>query len=146
MNHKLSRTAFYLGLSGLIPQIFANYLVLGEFDPKPGLLIGFSYAALILSFLGGLWWGLAAARADASNWVYCAGVCPSLIAFASFVAWLSGANYQLPYFVVGLALLVTPAIDKILQGKNYVPEGWLRMRLILSIGLGLLTLNLAIRA
>jgi hypothetical protein len=44
------------------------------------LALAFAYAALILSFLGALWWGLAAAQpARAPEWVWPAGVAPSLL-------------------------------------------------------------------
>jgi len=48
--------------------------------------------------------------------------------------------------IIGATLLITPIIDSILQRRGQVPLGWLTMRLILSTGLGLTTLALALKA
>lgn len=146
MESKLPRLAFALGLSGLIPQLLANGLVLFGSNPKLGLLAGLLYAALILSFLGGLWWGVSATRPDAPHWLFAAAVFPSLIAFGAGFAWIADAPMALPYATVGFALLATPLVDRDIQQRGYVPKDWLKMRIILSVGLGLLTLSLAIRA
>jgi Protein of unknown function (DUF3429) len=145
MDHKLPRIAFALGLSGLIPQILTSWFVIYGDDPNFVRLAGFFYAALILSFLGGLWWGVAATRPGAPVWIYVVAVCPSLIAFASVLGWAGGLSTALSCSVVAIALLVTPAMDRILDKRGFVPRNWMLMRLILSVGLGLLTLNLAVR-
>jgi len=86
MRKKLPTTALLLGLSGLIPQMAACYLAFSTREPGLALLAGLFYAALILSFLGGLWWGVAAAGNDRAPWLYLVGVCPSLV--ASQRCWL----------------------------------------------------------
>ena len=58
MDHKLSRVAFLLGLSGLIPQMLAAAITLHPPHAAFGQFAAFLYAALIFSFLGGLWWAI----------------------------------------------------------------------------------------
>lgn len=145
MRKTLPPTAFVLGLSGLIPQVIACYLVFSGVEPKLGYLGGLLYAALILSFLGGLWWGVAGARDDAPAWLYIVGVCPSLVALGAVLPVLLGESH-VPYAVVGGTLLMTPGVDFVLQKRGYVPRGWLAMRFILSVSLGLLTLGLGLSA
>ena len=60
MDHKLPRFAFLLGISGLLPQMLAVAITLHPPHIAFGQFAAFLYAALILSFLGGLWWGIAA--------------------------------------------------------------------------------------
>lgn len=52
----------WLGLAGLLPQfICVAVLYWGpDYSREPAQIISVAYAALILSFLGGTWWGIAA--------------------------------------------------------------------------------------
>ncbi len=143
--HKLPSLAFLLGLSGLLPQALAVLIALCPPYAPAAQLAAFFYAALILSFLGGLWWGVAATRPDAPLWIYVVAVVPSLIAFAAGLLGIvrTGSLVQ-PLMIVGVALLSTPLIDWQLDRRGLVPERWLTMRLILSVGLGGLTLAVAL--
>ena len=147
MNSKLPRTAFLLGLSGLLPQALAIADTL-----KPGLVAigptsGALYAALIFSFVGGLWWGIAAARPEAPHWLYAVAVMPSLIAFGPLLLWSMNSDPPVVALVIiGSGLLLSPLVDWQLKRLRLVPQGWLTMRIILSVGLGAMTLALAMRA
>jgi Protein of unknown function (DUF3429) len=144
MEHKLPRLAFFLGLSGILPQLMAGAVLLHPPHAAFGQFAAFLYAALIFSFLGGLWWGVAATNPTASRWLYCIAVMPSLIAFAAGLIWI--ARTGLPgqsLMIVGLGLLVAPFVDWQLDRRGLVPKGWLAMRIILSTGLGVLTLLIA---
>lgn len=143
MDSKLPRAAFLLGLSGLLPQVALLVLTFSPTESLIGLTGGVLYAALILSFLGGLWWGIAAANPAAPLWLYAVAVVPSLFAFASSVPWLIAQSLELSLVMLGCGLLATPLVDWRLRAMGLVPEGWLAMRVILSIGLGGLTLLLA---
>ena len=82
------------------------------------LSAGYFYAALIFSFLGGLWWGMAVANPRAPKWLYAAAVVPSLLAFSSGIPWMIGARWPAPSLVVlaiGLvaALLVDLRLNKL---------------------------------
>jgi len=139
-----------LGYAGLLPQAAALVVVLRG-DPAwhfAALVLGFAYAALILSFLGGLWWGLAAqARAPVPSWVWVAAVAPSLVALVSTIPWLlADARPGASLGLLAVALLASLIVDYTMAAAALAPVWWLRLRLPLSIGLGLLTLVLALVA
>lgn len=142
----------YLGHAGLLPQIacLVAVLVADETWRFNALMVAHIYAALIFSFLGGLWWGLAASGEvqgkPTPNWVYWAAIAPSLIALATLVPLLLlGLSYSGPMLLLlGLCLILSPLVDKKLTG--YAPPWWLKLRWPLSVRLGGLSLILGIIA
>lgn len=140
----------WLGLAGLLPQ-FACVAVLyaGPAEwREAALAIAFAYAALILSFLGGMWWGIAAAapaaqRRKALGWLWIAAVLPSLVALACFLPWALDWAWPEPSLVMlGGALLVTLGVDAKLGAL--APRWWMTLRVPLSTGLGLATIAAAL--
>lgn len=134
-------TSLGFGYAGLLPQAFAVIMVVaGPLDYRfSALALAITYAALIASFLGGLWWGLAASRPEvAPAWIWVAGVTPSLVALAASLPWAVGAAGPT------IPLLAAPVVDQRLDSLNLVPAGWLTLRRRLSIGLGVLTMAAAI--
>ena len=145
MDHKLPRVAFLLGLSGLLPQILAAAICLHPPHVAFGQFAAFLYAALIFSFLGGLWWGIAATNQAAPRWLYAVAVMPTLIAYGAGLLWIvRGGSAGTSLNVVGIGLLVSPLIDWQLDRRGLVPGRWLTMRMMLSLGLGALTVLAAI--
>ena len=135
-----------LGVAGLLPQALALAATFDESDRFTGLAAGFFYAALILSFLGGLWWGVAAAQKAAPQWIYGVAVVPSLIAFASGIPWMTGATWPQPSLVLlGLSLLGSTFVDVRLERSGLLGPDMLKLRAVLSLGLGVLTLALSFR-
>lgn len=138
-----------LGLAGLLPQLAAALLVaLGPLDWRfTALALAFAYAALILSFLGGLWWGLAAAARQVPDWIYWAAVAPSLFALATCIPWSIGTDWPGPSLIaLGLAILVSLFVDMRLDRMGIAPRWWLGLRLPLSLGLGSLSMIAGIAA
>ncbi|HTG37375.1 DUF3429 domain-containing protein [Sphingomonas sp.] len=138
-----------LGFAGLLPQIAAVAVPLVA--PSFGFAaqaLGFAYASLILSFLGGLWWGLAAAGHErAPGWLYGAAVVPSLFALACAVPWAVGWPWPGPSLIaLALAIWASLWIDFRLARKGLTPGWWLSLRVPLSAGLGLLTLIVGLMA
>lgn len=124
-----------LGLAGLIP--FWGLAVLlalhGHGAPDPVLvdLALSAYAAIILSFLGGIRWGLAA-RDGAGAGAYAVSVVPSLAAWALLATpepWRLAA--------LGLVLLALGPVDAALLRGGAGPLWLGRLRLILSSGAGI---------
>lgn len=133
-----------LGYAGLVPQVAAFVMVL-DGDPRwrfTALALGYAYAALILSFLGGLWWGLAAAaRLPVSSWIWGVAVAPSLIALVSAIPWSMGEPWPGPSLgLLGTTLLGSLIVDHRLVATQVSPAWWMRLRVPLSVGLGGLTL------
>lgn len=132
-----------LGLAGLIPQgLVVAALVTGGADIWfAALSVGYAYAALIFSFLGGLWWGLAAmGGARTPTWAWVAAVVPSLLALASAWPWATGGTWPGPSLIfLGLAIAASLLVDLRLRAAGLTPGGWLALRVPLSLGLGGLT-------
>lgn len=140
----------WLGLAGLLPQftcVAVLYAGPAEWR-EAALAIAFAYAALILSFLGGMWWGIAAAapaaqRRKALGWLWIAAVLPSLVALACFLPWALDWAWPEPSLVMlGGALLVTLGVDAKLG--TLAPRWWMTLRVPLSTGLGLATIAAAL--
>jgi hypothetical protein len=135
----IPRAALLLGFAGLLPQI-AVVLIELLHDPRwlfTAEATGFAYAALIFSFLGGMWWGLAAMREGAPEWVYGAAVLPSLVALACAWPWATGAPWPGPSLIVlGLAIAASPVVDRRLVTLGLAPAWWMGLRVPLSLGLG----------
>lgn len=144
------RLAIGLGYAGLLPQAAAFAVVLGG-SPDwrfTALALAYAYAALIVSFLGGVWWGLAAqASGPVPRWVWIAAVMPSLVSLASAVPWSTGDAWPGPSLgLLGAVLLASLLVDRKLVRAALAPPWWLHLRMPLSIGLGVLTLAISFLA
>ncbi len=140
-----------LGFAGLLPQLAC--LAAAWVGPPEwrwsALAIGWAYAALIFSFLGGLWWGLAAGSPDearrAPGWLWLASVTPSLLALATFAPWVFGATWPgQSLYVLGAGILVSFLVDARLVTIR--PTWWMTLRVPLSLGLGGATILLGVAA
>ena len=137
----------WLGLAGLLPQLAVVAVVLSGDGPLrfSALSMGYAYAALILSFLGGLWWGLAARADHPPEWIWVAAIAPSLIALGSAVPWALGEPWPGPSLaVLGVALIAALGVDRLLVREGLTPRWWMSLRVPLSLGLGLMTLLLGV--
>ena len=134
-----------LGIAGLAPiALCVAFAWFSEEWRWTALASGFAYASLIFSFLGGLWWGLASAPgARAPKWVFAASVIPSLLALGLYLPWIFGQPWPGPsLFWLGLAILLSPMVDRQLVEAGIAPDWWMALRVPLSIGLGVGTLLL----
>lgn len=125
-----------LGLSGILPQLACIAAAL-MFEPALAAQAGLYYAALILSFLGGLWWMAALLAGLRQTSVYVIAVLPSLIGWLALLIPSGGL------LVVALCLLSSPLIDRALARQIALPPGWVALRWQMASGLGLSTLLLA---
>lgn len=142
----LPNAAKWLGYAGLLPQAIAVAMLLNDSTLKwIAIAGGYGYAAFIFSFLGGVWWGLALNAANPPRWLYPVAVLPSLIALATYLPWIWGWNWPEPsLWILGTSLLLSPLVDHALAKHIALPDGWLRLRVHLSAGLGILTALLAL--
>lgn len=142
----LDPLAKWLGYAGLLPQLLAVVMLVDDASFRwIAIAGGYGYAAFIFSFLGGVWWGLALNAVQAPRWIYLAAVAPSLIALASYLPWTWGWDWPAPsLWILAIGLLLSPLVDRALGKTIALPNGWLRLRVHLSTGLGLLTAALAI--
>lgn len=132
-----------LGFAGMIPQAIAVLMALDNTEHFAGLAAGYFYAALIFSFLGGLWWGVAISQPGAPSWLYVAAVTPSLLAFASGIPWMIGTGWPGPSLIaLSIALVLSLLVDHRLKQLDLVSDAIFALRMRLSLGLGALTLVL----
>ena len=124
------QTITRLGYAGLIPFVLLAalmWLVDAELLPFVAIALG-GYAAAIVSFLGGVHWGIGFMKGDAApRFHFIWGVVPSLLAWLALMMPVYAA---LP--LLGLVLLACYAVDS----KTYPPAGlgqWLPMRLRLTV-------------
>ncbi len=144
----ISRYALNLGYAGLLPQIICIALELagGQWQ-WVAMATAWAYAAIIFSFLGGIWWGLGIAHPALDRRVYIAAVLPSLIALASYIPWTLGWTWPGPSLVLlGVCLMATPLVDRWIASQITLPIGWMKLRVTLSLGLGGMSLILAMLA
>lgn len=142
--------AIVLGAAGLLPLILALFVRLAAGadpdSPLPGMIGGLAlaYSAMILSFLGGIWWGVASARAPAAEQprLMAIAVLPSILALLLF-----GLSADAPVAcstLLGAVIAATPLVDQMLVRKALVPRWWMNLRLPLSLALGALTIGLGL--
>lgn len=145
MFQTLPRPLVILGLAGLLPQALCLAMALQD-GPSHWFAIAAAccYAAVILSFLGGMWWMAGALTGLREPWVYGMAVVPSLAGWAALLPWCVGWTWPGPSLVaLGLLLLASPLADASLASRVALPAGWLRLRCAMAGGLGLLTLAIA---
>jgi len=132
--------ALALGASGLLPAFAACVAVLmGPVEWRASAAtVCATYAAIILSFLGGAWWGLAS-RGDGGHWprppvaVFAASVLPSLAAWGALLLdRMSGL------MLLGLLFLAVLPGDAWLARGGLAPAWWLSLRVPLSLGMAAL--------
>ena len=144
-NTTLTPAARWLGYAGLLPQLVCLALVAsGSEYAYSALAGGFAYAAAIFSFLGGVWWGQAIASGRGGAGAYLIAVLPSLLSVALFLPWTFGWEWPAPALLyLGALILASPLVDR---GLGFASKDFFRLRVELSIGLGVLTILLGIAA
>ena len=152
MTARLPPLALLLGLGGLIPFLacgLGSVTAGGAVPPERALLALIEYAAIILSFLGAVHWGLALAAPDrapdraqavhatpgqpAADGVRLAlGVLPALLGWSALLVSVAAAP------AIALALLIagflaTTAVEARGTRDGLVPAGYMRMRWLLTL-------------
>ncbi len=122
------RLATQLGYGGLLPFVAGAGLVwVVRPDAHPYVTLALAaYAAVIVSFLGGIHWGLALRLTKPPTLLLAWGVVPSLLAWVAVMMPPSAG-----LVILGLSLLACYAVDR----RVYVQQGvahWLLLRFRLS--------------
>lgn len=124
-----------LVLSGALPFLFATgSLALGKpLHPTVAIVTLLTYGAVILSFLGGIQWGLAVRLADeaptSANRLFVLSVLPSLAAWAT-VLLLNDPKWQL-LAQLGILLGVW-GVDGLLAVQNIIPGWFFKLRTVVT--------------
>lgn len=138
----IPRPALWLGLAGLLPSIAALVVMLAVPGMRgPAASAGLGYGAMIASFVGGSWWGLAAGRAAS-------GALPRYLGLAvvpSLLAWLAVlAPPTTGFGVLALLFAVLPPTDRRLLSEGIGPPWWLALRQPLSFAMAALQAAMAL--
>jgi len=138
----LPRSVIMLGLAGILPQAFCLAIAIFSLSyQSAGLTAGCFYAAIILSFLGGLWWMAGLLSGETRPWIYLLAIGPSLAGWAALLPMVIGWPWPRPSLIaLALMLLVSPIVDLIISRHITFPRAWLRLRVAMATGLGSLTL------
>lgn len=141
----LTPASRWLGYAGLLPQaICVGLAASGHEYAYSAIAGGFAYGAAIFSFLGGVWWGQALASGRAGAGSYLVAVMPSLIAVALFLPWTFGWSWPgLQSIILGVLIALSPFVDRSL---GFAARDFMRLRVQLSVGLGVLTIALGLLA
>jgi Protein of unknown function (DUF3429) len=131
-----------LGVSGLIPfwglaLALLIYSALGRETNRIVFALA-AYAAIIISFLGGIRWGLAVAAKAEDVKPYAISVVPSLVAWAALAA---PGHWR--FVILGLVALALGPLDLELVRSGQAPAWFGRLRMILSTGAGIALLMAA---
>ncbi len=129
----IPRAAQLLGVAGLVPSVamVAIMLALPEMRDTAAR-IGLAYGAVIASFIGGAWWGLAATRPGDAGFArrLVFSVVPSLLAWSALLLPLAMGLLMLACVFASL-----PPTDRRLQAEGVAPAWWARLRQPLSFGM-----------
>ncbi|MEY2685817.1 MAG: hypothetical protein RL375_15 [Pseudomonadota bacterium] len=125
----LHRLATRLGYAGLVPFVLGAALsLMVREDAHPYVVLGLAaYATAILSFLGGIHWGLAMLARSAEPQAYVWGVVPTLVAA---LAVLMPAYAGL--VIDGLMLIVCYLVDRKVYPRHGLAS-WLTLRFRLTL-------------
>lgn len=119
--------AFWLGLAGLVPFLTLAGATLAGL-PWGGWALA-AYGATILAFLGAVHWGLALAAPAPGPGRFLLGVVPQLVGWVALLLPLRPG-----LALLAVAVLVTAAVESLAARAGLVPEGYLRLRWVLSVG------------
>jgi Protein of unknown function (DUF3429) len=136
MARSIPAAPLILGTAGLLPPLLGAIVRVTSWEGRGTFAshLTVTYAALILSFLGGSWWAFAS-REDMPQWpLLLLAVTPSLAAWLLLETGLRHAQ-------IGIAALIlaSPLVDGLLARRGLTPSWWMRLRVPLSVALALLT-------
>ena len=134
---QIPTSAFWLGWLGVIPFAALSALTLVDasqwttFEQTRAMETLIIYGMIILSFMGGVQWGLEMSRPDGNGATgFAASVTPALIAFgASFVSMFAA----LLILIAGFLILLAYDMARIRAGIGPVWYGALRIQLSTAV-------------
>ncbi len=135
-------SAYLLGYAGLLPQAVALASTLfGGIGRDFGPLFAFGYANLLLSFVGGSWWGFAMCAKRRQGEIAMVAVIPSIVAAAVILLVMSNVvTIGLALVLTGSGVLAALLVDRQLELADHAPTGWMSLRTPLSLTLGAMTI------
>lgn len=136
----MNKLPIYFGYAGILPFAFFTVIIVFGGDKAHTIgLLQIAYAAMILSFLGGVHWGQAIPSNNRKQISF--AMLPTIISLALFVLYAMQF-----YFIalIGTAIMfwVTFEADKKLMPVEHIPPGYFRFRAVLTyVVMALLTIS-----
>jgi hypothetical protein len=133
MPHRLPILAVILTVAGIVPFLLCGLGSVATNDVTSRLsgfaLIG--YGAVILSFLGGVHWGLTLATEDdpAERPRLLLGVVPALMGWAALAASLYTQQPMFGLMLLILSFILTVVVEWRGHRRDWVPGGYIGMRI-----------------
>ena len=129
-----------LVLTGALPFLSATFSLVagGPFHPTTSVVMLITYGAVILSFLGGIHWGLALKLMDAAptsaTRLFALSVVPSLLAWC-VVMFMANPHLQL-LALLGILVGVW-AVDGLLSVQKLIPAWFFKLRSLITVIVGI---------
>lgn len=136
-----------LGWAGVLPQLVLVVMIASGAPSLHWAAVASAtlYAALILSFIGGIWWGIALLCPGAPRWTPVAAISANIIGLGAVLPWVFGLPWPRPSLIMlGLAILASPIVDRAVMAEAEPIPDWLRLRAWLSVSLGAATIAAAL--
>ena len=130
----MPKIALILSLAGALPFVAgAAVLWTGPAAYAPSALQALiTYAAVILSFLGGIQWGIGVSVSEtaprSAQSLFLLSVVPALLAWAMLFIDTSGARLLVAIFLFGFVWL----IDALLHLQALIPDWFFRLRCLIT--------------
>ena len=138
MNRSLPLIAILLGSLGYLPFLLCGLLAMSDNPVRAtqGMTGLIAYAAVVLSFLGAVHWGLAlndgAAIAPVQRMRYGLGVLPALVGWVAL--WLTLFAPEWVSLLILLAgFIAIPAVEARGAHLGYVPTRYMALQWVLSV-------------
>ena len=136
INKAIPFSARFLGSLGLIPFIGLTCLMV--FGLEPGVEVSFllrTYSAIILSFLGGIHWGIATQSSLSENQGSIKlSLHLTLSVIPSLLGWVGLFVFELAGFcIIIFGFVLALAIDLRIAQMNFMPEWYPRLRTPLTV-------------
>lgn len=120
------RLVLWISLAGLVPSIAMPVAMLA-WPAAQGILaaLGVAYGAMVASFGGGAWWGMACGRAapEAQPRLMAQAMVPGLVAWPVLLAPPTTS-----YLVLALLFAVLPPTERRFQQAGLTPAWWFALR------------------
>ncbi len=121
-------------LAGLLALAGATPDLLGEREAFPLTVL---YGSIILTFLGGIRWGVAVAHpASALPGTLAASILPSLAGFA-LTGWAAVATSAAPLGILAILFMMLGVWDHTAAGRGILPGWFARLRRVLTVAVSL---------
>ena len=125
-----------LGFAGLIPFLYAVISIIFNFPNSDYFIeIAFVYGALILSFIGAIYWGISLQTYFSSvkikiniNYLFLWSILPSILGFVYFLIISKNAK-----ILIMVGFIICQFVDEFMNHYKILPKWFIKLRRILTL-------------